>query len=66
MRKDEHKGEEEWDGEKVGKIEIGKKNRKEGQYMGLLDGLTSPRTLKRELFPQPLGPQTNTLVPDFT
>lgn len=27
---------------------------------------TSPRTLNSELFPQPLGPHTRTLVPDFT
>lgn len=28
--------------------------------------LTSPRTLKSELLPQPLGPQTNTLTPERT
>lgn len=28
--------------------------------------LTSPSALKRELFPQPFGPHTRTLVPDLT
>lgn len=28
--------------------------------------LTSPRTLNRELFPQPFGPHTRTLAPDLT
>lgn len=28
--------------------------------------LTSPRALNRELFPQPFGPHTRTLVPDLT